>query len=163
MGEKPTVYLESSVIGYLTNRLSRDLIVAAHQQVTRTWWKKRRNQFELFISDFVIDEIGKGDNTASNARRLQVEGLPSLELKEEIPVLAEALMKGTGLPLKAFSDTLHIAMTAVHGLDYLLTWNCKHIANAEIIDGIIEVCTEFGFRAPIICTPLELMGGKNDS
>src|SRR3990167_6978925 len=129
---KKTIYLETSFISYLTNRLRRDLIVAAHQQVTRTWWEEKRVKFELFVSDVVLDEIKKGDSEASALRQSKIEGLPVLQLKPEVFSLAQLILKRSFLTVKALPDALHMALGAVHGIDYVVTWNFKHMANAEI-------------------------------
>jgi predicted nucleic acid-binding protein len=160
---KKTVYLETSFISYLTNRLSRDLIVAAHQQVTRTWWEDERAKFELFVSDVVLDEIKRGDREASMLRQNKIEGLAILQLKPEVLLLAELILKRSFLTIKALPDALHMALGAIHGIDYVITWNFKHMANAEIEYAIMNACEEKGYKSPVICTPLELMGGASEN
>ena len=152
---KPKAYIETSIVSYLTARQSRDLVVAAHQQVTRDWWA-RRGAFELFASQFVLDEATAGDEGAAASRRAALVETAVLEVTEEAILLAETLITGGGLPAQARIDALHVAMAAVHGMDYLLTWNCRHIANATLRGKIEELCREAGFEPPIICTPLEL-------
>src|SRR5436305_10527930 len=152
---KPRVYLETTIASYLTAWPSRDLIVAAHQQITREWWEKRRQGFDLFISQFVIDEAGLGDPDAAQRRLETLVPLPILDASEDVFVLADELMKRVPLPAKAETDSLHIAISAVNGMDYLLTWNCTHIANAELRDDIEAVCRKSGLESPIICTPEE--------
>jgi predicted nucleic acid-binding protein len=159
---KKTIYLETSFISYLTNRHSRDLIVAAHQQVTRTWWEEKRENYNLIVSPIVIDEIKKGDAEASQVRQGIIEGLPVLELKPEVLLLAEIILKRSNLPIKALPDALHMAMGAVHGIDYIITWNFKHMANVDIEYAIINACEEQGYKPSIICTPLEFMGGDTE-
>lgn len=160
---KKTIYLETSFISYLTNRLSRDLIVAAHQQVTRLWWDEKRDNYDLVVSEVVIDEIKKGDTEASIMRQSKIEGLPILQLKPEVLSLAQLILQRSFLTVKALPDALHMAMGAVHGIDYIITWNFKHMANAEIEYAIIGACEEQGYRSPIICTPLEFMGGESEN
>ena len=150
------VYLETSVISYLAARPSRDLLAAAHQQVTADWWAERRQRFDLFISQLVVEEASAGDTSAA-ARRLQlIDGLELLDLNEASLALAEKLLDQDAVPRHAGEDALHIALAAAHGVDYLLTWNCKHIANAALRERIAKVCSEAGNRAPTICTPEEL-------
>ena len=159
---KESVYLETTVISYLTAWLSRDLIRAAHQQITQEWWQRRRNDFELFVSEFVINEASAGDTEASEERLVALEGIPLLDVNLEAENLAKNLITEKALPAKAVTDALHIAVASVHGVNYLLSWNCKHIANAEMRSVIEKVCQEGGYKCPEICTPEELLGGKYD-
>ena len=156
---KPKLYVETSFISYLTARPSRDLIVAAQQQVTREWWKNRRSKFEMYISQLVIQEAKDGNEEAAAKRLKTLENIPLLDLRVEASDLAEQFVRSKALPQKAFDDALHISIAAIYGLDYLLTWNCKHIANAEIQKKISRISFEEGYELPIICTPYELMGG----
>ena len=159
MENPPSVYLETSFISYLTNRLSRDLIVAAHQQVTRSWWEKREEEFDFFVSEVVIREISRGDKEESKKRLELVKKIARvLTIDQETEKLAKKFIQKVGLPKKAFDDALHMAIAATSGIDYLLTWNCKHIANIEIINAIIGLCESLDYKAPLICTPLEFMG-----
>ena len=154
---KPRIYLETTIPSYLTAWPSRDLIRAAHQQITREWWQQRRPQFELFISQVVVRECQAGDAGAA-AQRLEIlRDLPLLEQTEEATSLAQVLLEQIPLPDRAAVDALHIAVAAVHGMDYLLTWNCTHIANAALRDQIGSVCREGGYEPPAICTPEELL------
>jgi hypothetical protein len=152
---KPRVYVETTVPSYLTAWPSRDLIRAAQQQITREWWD-RRASFELFISRLVLVECQAGDANAASDRLAALTGLPLLEQTEAVATLAEALVRGIPLPPRAAADALHIATAAVHGLHYLLTWNCTHLANATIRPRIEAVCRAAGYEAPLICTPQEL-------
>jgi len=154
-----TVYIETSVISYLTARPSRDVLAAAHQQITREWWDHHRGRFEVFISPLVLEECQRGDAEAA-ARRLAVLGdLSNLEIVEEALILAGALITEGALPAVAQDDAAHIALAAVHGMDYLLTWNCRHIDNAEAKPVVRSICVTRGYTCPEICTPEELMGG----
>ena len=155
---KPKLYLETTVPSYLTAWPSRDLIRAGHQQITKEWWKTRRSDFDIYISQFVLDEAAAGDAEAARDRLAALEELPLLDLTEEVVDLAEDLKAGLGLPQKAVTDAAHIAIAAFHGMHFLLTWNCTHIANAEMFTGIEKACRDRGFSCPIICTPEELMG-----
>ncbi|MCG3131878.1 MAG: hypothetical protein FLDDKLPJ_02688 [Phycisphaerae bacterium] len=152
-----TVYVETTIPSYLTSRPSRDLIVAAHQEMVREWWDRKRGRFEVFISQFVLDEASVGDPEAV-ARRLQVlAGLPVLDVTDAGRALAKALLSQIPLPNRAATDALHIAVAATNGMDYLLTLNCAHIANAKYRSRIESLCEDHEVKAPIICTPEELM------
>jgi predicted nucleic acid-binding protein len=154
----PTLYLETTVPSYLTAWPSSDLIRAGHQQITKEWWQKRRAGFDIYISQFVLDEAAAGDAEAARERLVALQGLPLLDLTDEVVDLAGALKTSLALPEKAVTDAAHIAIAAVHGMHFLLTWNCTHIANAEMFVGIEKACSERGFSSPVICTPEELMG-----
>ena len=156
--DKKTVYIETSVISYLTARPSSDLVAAAWQKVTVDWWESQRHRFELYTSDVVIEEAGRGDNRAVERRLEVLSDLPLLAIDESVLALSETLIKAGALPRKAVGDSLHIGLSAVHGIDYLLTWNYRHIDNAETKPLIRTVCLASGYRCPEICTPQELMG-----
>ncbi|MGV8073429.1 MAG: type II toxin-antitoxin system VapC family toxin [Syntrophobacteraceae bacterium] len=155
---KPKIYLETTVISYLVAKPSRDLVVAAHQQITQEWWETRRQGFDVFISELVVREAGAGDTAAAQRRLDALQEIPLLELNEEALYLALELVAKGPIPEKAKEDALHIALAATHGMDYLLTWNCRHIANAEIRSGVAAVCITQGYDDLVICTPEELMG-----
>jgi len=155
---KPKVYLETTIISYLAARPSRDIIIAAHQELTNEWWENRRKRFNLFVSQLVIQEAKSGDKEAARKRLGLLEPIPLLELNDKVISLARILMNAAIHP-KAVEDAVHIAIAAIHGMDYLLTWNCKHIANAEKEHAIATACRSNNFEPPIICTPEELMGG----
>ncbi len=150
------VYLETSVPSYLAARPSRNLLVAGHQQVTQDWWDQRA-RFELFVSDAVISECSRGDSEAVRRRLAVLDDIAVLSPLQAAFELAQKLLADAALPEKAAIDALHISIAAVHGMDYLLTWNCAHIANAERRPQIEEICRRLGFRPPVICTPLELL------
>ena len=153
-----SVYLETTFISYLVARPSRDVIVAGHQQTTQEWWANRRNEFACSVSQVVIDEASAGD-TAEVQKRLAITGsLVVLEITEAAEALTEAIMAAGMLPPHAVRDAAHVAVAAVHAIDYLLTWNCKHLANVQVSRRIALVCEKEGHRMPIICTPEELMG-----
>ena len=156
------VYLETSVISYLTGRHRRDVLTAARQRVTRQWWERRRGDFDLYVSEVVVREIRGGDPQAASERVKLIEGIPVLGFKEPVAALAEALVSEGLLPPKAADDALHVALAAVHGLDLLLTWNCRHIANAEILRPVNILLQREGWNPPIICTPYELTGDQDD-
>jgi predicted nucleic acid-binding protein len=154
---KAAVYLETSVIGYATSRPSRDLVVAGHQQVTREWFAVRAHAYELFISQLVATEAAGGDAEAADERAAFLQGIPRLAITDAAGELAAMLVASGAVPRKAGEDALHIAAAAVHGVDYLLTWNCKHIANATMRQAIERLCRQAGYEPPVICTPEELM------
>ncbi len=155
---KPKIYLETSVISHLTAKLSRDVITLGHQQMTQTWWQLRRTAFDLYTSRLVKTEASKGDVQAATKRLAVLQEIPVLENDNEITRLANLLIGQKILPTKAADDAIHVAIATVHQMDYLLTWNCRHLANAEIQKEISKVCTQLGYNMPIICTPEELMG-----
>lgn len=155
---KQKVYLETSFVSYLTSRLSRDLIVAGHQQITQEWWEKRRGDFSLFASQLVIREAGRGDKAAAQKRLHVLLGLPLIGITNEVQSLARRFLSEAVVPVDGAADAVHIAAASVHGMDYLLTWNCAHIANAEIGKRVIRICHCLGYDPPIICTPEELLG-----
>ncbi len=152
-----SIYLESSVVSYLAARPSRDVVVAGNQQVTRDWWETRRHECELFISDVVVAECAVGDSTAVSEREMILVGIPVLATTQEAEALANALLSAMALPRQAALDALHIGVTAVNGIDILLTWNCAHIANPFMQPQIAAACVEFGVVPPTICTPLQLV------
>ena len=154
------VYLETTFVSYLTARPSRDLIVAGHQQITHDWWDTRRGDFELCVSQLVFQEAGDGDSQAAEERLAVLVTMTLLEIKEDAVSLAEDLVQAGALPAKAENDALHIAVAAAHRVPYLVTWNCRHMANATMRAQIESVCASKGFKAPIICTPEEMMEAK---
>ena len=153
-----TVYVETTVVSYLVSRPSRDILIAAHQQTTNEWWTTRRQEFECFISQVVIDEIQAGDNEASERSMKEISHFPVLEASVEAEHLAGAIIESEAIPERAVRDAAHIAIAAVNDIDYLLTWNCRHLANAQLIRRISVICNAKGFNMPVICTPEELMG-----
>jgi predicted nucleic acid-binding protein len=154
---KQSCYLETSVIGYLTSWPSRDLVVAGHQQITHDWWEKRRNHFDVYISQVVLDEVSRGDQVAVRERLEVVRGVPLLDVSDLAAQLSDKIIKALSLPQRAAADAAHIAIAASNGIDFLLTWNCRHIANAELQPLIRSACYSEGLEPPIICTPEELL------
>lgn len=153
---QPKVYVETTVISYLTARPSRDVILAAHQQVTCDWWE-HRDRFALTASQLVVQEARAGDPTAAQERLDVLTGIPLLEATQEALQLARALLDSGAVPEQAAEDALHIAIAAVNGVEYLVTWNCRHLANATKRMQIEDVCREAGYEPPVICTPEELL------
>ena len=154
---KPTVYLETTIISYLAARPSRDLIVAGHQQITHEWWQIARYNFATVSSQLVAREAGAGDAEAAAARLAYLTGLTLLEMSEEALTLAQRLLQAKAIPQDFPEDALHVAVAVVNGIEYLLTWNYKHLANAGLRSKIETTCRELGYEAVIICTPEELM------
>ena len=154
---KPRVYIETSVVSYLTARPSNDALKAACQKVTQTWWATRLGHVESYISPYVIEEASRGDASAAKARIDSLRQLPVLALEPAIIALAQYLLQGGGLPQQAKLDALHIACAAFHRMDILLTWNCTHIANPMQLPVIRGLCSAKGYRMPELVTPFEMM------
>ena len=150
--------METSILSYLTARPSRDLLALAHQELTRQWWDEHREQYELFASPLVDQECRRGDPEAAQRRLEVLDDLPLLEILDVAYELAAAFISEGALPASAEDDATHIALAAVHGMDYLLTWNCRHIDNAKTKPIVRSVCAVHGYQCPEICTPEELMG-----
>jgi hypothetical protein len=142
-----SVYLETTFISYLVARASRDVIVAGHQQTTLDWWANRRSHFECSVSQVVIDEASAGDPAEVQKRLAIIGGLRALDVTKGAEALARAIKAAGILPPNAFPDAAHVAVAAVHAVDYLLTWNCKHLANAQITRRIALVCGKLGWDA----------------
>jgi predicted nucleic acid-binding protein len=156
------VYIETSVISYLASRPSRDLVVAGRQQTTHRWWEERRAAFDLCISQVVLDEVRAGDPEAARRRSVLVADLPLLDVTPDVAELAATLIERLPLPPQAAADAAHIAVAAYHGVDFLLTWNVAHIANAALRRRVEDICTLRGYTVPILCTPDELMENPNE-
>ncbi len=153
-----SVYIETSILGYLTARSTKDLIIAANIEITKDWWESRRNNFIIFTSEAVLEEVALGD-PAIAAQRLEIlQRFSLLSLNLAVQGLAAQFLTRSNLPPKAKIDAIHIAAATVHGMDYLLTWNCKHIANAQIQGKLAEISLDSGYVLPVLCTPNELMG-----
>ena len=152
-----TVYVETSVISYLASLPSRDLRVAAWQQITTQWWEQEKSKYELFTSELVLAEAAAGDPSAAQKRIDKLNGIPYLNVSDEAKVLAARLIADGGMPAHAEADALHVATASVHAIDYLLTWNCRHIDNATTKPVVRSICAVAGYACPEICTPLELL------
>ena len=158
---KRKVYVETSVVSYLTARPSRNVIEAGHQQSTYLFWD-RRDEFDLAVSELVLTECAAGDPGAADKRLAALQGIKLLEITAESMELAKGLVEAGIVPLKAGEDALHIAIATAHFADYLLTWNCRHIANPEMQARIAEEFRRKGLFLPFICTPEELLGGEDE-
>jgi predicted nucleic acid-binding protein len=155
---KPSLYLETTIPSYLTARPTRDLIMAAHQQITQEWWEKRLADFRVFISQLVLDECALGDADAARRRMTALKELPLAQIDNAVLELAQALVRAGAVPRTAGADAVHIATAAFHDMDFLLTWNCSHINNAETVAELTAALAQEGYGCPRICTPEELMG-----
>ncbi|HEY2415243.1 MAG TPA: type II toxin-antitoxin system VapC family toxin [Pirellulaceae bacterium] len=152
----PSVYVETTIIGYLTARSTSAVIFLARQELTRQWWNDQRNKYELFASQLVIDEAAAGDSAAARERLVFLDNLPLLDIQHpDVSRLADQLIADHLLPEKAVADARHVAVATVFGVNYLLTWNCKHIANAETLPRIYAKIRDLGFEPPLIVTPEE--------
>lgn len=152
------VYIETTISSYLAAWPSRDLLQAARRQITHEWWNKERHKYDLCISEIVLDEAASGDPDAAQRRLPFLQDLPLLDLTEAVNDVAKAIMASGLLPAKATRDAVHIAVSSVHGVDILLTWNCRHIANAAIMKELRTIVAGCGYEMPIPCTPEELPG-----
>jgi hypothetical protein len=151
-----TVYVETSIVGYLTARSREAVIFQARQELTRDWWQNRRAQYDVVISQLVLDEAARGDAAAATERLRLLDGIPLLDAADaRIPAVAIELLAAHVLPEKAQSDATHVAIAAVNAVDYLLTWNCKHIANADVLPKVYRLLTSLGYAPPLIVTPEE--------
>ena len=153
------VYIETSIVSYLAARPNRDLISAARQQITHDWWSNRRGGFELYASSLVVSEASAGHPGAAGRRLAFISELPLVEVGDDAVALSNTLVRDSGIPESAAVDALHIAVAACHGLEFLLTWNMTHIANAALRPGIEQACRDFGIEPPVLCTPDELVEG----
>ena len=155
-----SVYIESSVISYITARPSRDVVTSARRAITIEWWETYRDLFDVFISELVLEEIGTGDLQAASNRLAIVENIPVLVATDSAKELAKALIVENAIPASSAEDALHISIAAVQGIDFLLTWNFKHINNANMRDKITQVVNRLNFRSPILCSPEELINER---
>ena len=152
-----TIYIETSIVSYLQQRPSSQVVMAARQLLTHQWWNDERAKYQLVASQFVIDEATSGDPVLAAERLAALDGVPLLPLDPEIANIADEIMLRAILPPKARTDALHIAVVAHHRVQYLLTWNCRHIANGRILPRIHKVLNDLGIQVPIICTPEEMV------
>ncbi len=152
------IYMETTIPSYLTARPSRDIVQAARQQLTREWWDSERHSYVLCISQIVLDEAAAGNEDAAQRRMAVLADLPLLDLTLDVDELALKIMASGLLPERASRDAIHIAVACVHHVDFLLTWNCRHIANATILRDLQNIIVDAGYEMPVICTPEELIG-----
>jgi hypothetical protein len=155
---KPALYVETTIPSYLAARPSRDPLIAGQQAAPKTWWRLRRRSFELFASQFVLNEVALGEAKIA-AKRLQIlRPIEKLHITPEVDDFARRILAAHLLPARAAVDAFHIATATVHAMHFFLTWNCTHINNGEIIPGVERLASAEGYVLPVICTPLELMG-----
>jgi hypothetical protein len=157
MAKKLRVYVESSVVSYLTSRIGRDPIVAGNKALTKLWWTHALKNYDLVVSQTVLAEVGSGDPDAAKRRLDLLTTIGRVPVTPEAIDLADILLKKGALPKKAFVDALHVAICAMNDIDMLVTWNCTHIANATMQNVIEQTCREAGYTPARICTPIELM------
>jgi len=156
---KSKVYIETTIVSYLVASPTRDIIQAAHQQITRQWWE-RRGRFDLYVSRAVVAEARRGNPDAAARRLGALRGIPRLAGGRRVVELARDLVQRGTLPAQARMDAAHVGIAAANGMEYLLTWNLRHLANATIRGKIEEAVRAAGMVPPIICTPEELMEPK---
>lgn len=158
----PSVYIETSVIGYLTSWPQQDVTVAGHQNTTKRWWSTAAQGLDLYVSQLVVRECSEGDAAAVKDRLACIEGLPVLPITPQAESLAAALIRGHAVPDNQPNDALHIALAAAHGVQYVVSWNFRHIVNASLRPAIERVCRDAGHNPPILCTPEELLEPSDD-
>jgi hypothetical protein len=156
------IYIESTIPSYLVARPARDLLQAARQQLTKDWWEFNRASHELFTSQVVLDEIAVGEPAMAQLRLESLQTAPLLPVTEEVRELARKVLTSGLLPITADRDAMHIALASAYNLDILLSWNCRHIANAAIQSRLRRLVESADFELPVICTPEEMMNNEND-
>ncbi len=154
---KESIYIETSVVSYYVSKPSRDIIVLAHQQITSEWWPMAVKRFDAYVSEVVIVEAAAGNKESAQQRLKELKGIPSLALTEKVEKIAQIYMEKLSISQKALRDAAHLAVASVHDIDYLVTWNCAHLANGEIIKKLLKINEKLGINTPVICTPEELM------
>ena len=156
---KESIYIETSVVSYYVSKPSRDIIVLAHQQITSEWWPKAVKRFDVYISEVVVEEAAAGNKESAEQRLNKLKGFLHLELTEKVEKIAQIYMEKLSIPKKSLRDAAHLAVASVHNIDYLVTWNCVHLANGEIIKKLLKINEKLSIKTPVICTPEELMEG----
>ncbi len=154
---RPVVYLETTVVSYLTAKPSRDVVIAGHQQSTQEWWEDRKQDFRVVASQLVLQEAGRGDMQATQRRLDILKGVELLEITPDATTLARALIGNGVVPETSLEDALHVAVAVVNGCKYLVTWNYRHLAGAGVRARIESFCRDEGYEPAIICTPEELL------
>ncbi len=157
-----TVYIETSIVSHATSRFSIDPITTVLQQQAKQWWADERENYRLVTSQFVIDEAAVGDADAARRRLGMLDGIPLLIHSDQVEVIAEEIIRRSLMPAKAKLDALHVASAAAGGVHYLLTQNCRHIANAHVLPRVYDLLEELGLPRMLICTPAEFLGAAND-
>jgi hypothetical protein len=154
--KRRSIYIETSFISYLASRRSRDLVASAWQEISHEFWDLHRGKFDLFTSELVVEECSMGDVGAVESRLAYLRGIPEVPIDEEVKILAATILAKGGVPQRAEIDALHIAVATVTGIDYLLTWNCRHLNNPVTKPRVRDICHSRGYTCPEICTPLEI-------
>ena len=163
----PTLYLETTIVSYLTGRTSRDASTARRQAITRDWWRRHRRRHIAYASDVVISESGQGDREAARRRLKVLSAFSRIHQSEQSHELAARILAQCRLPARAYDDAHHVSIAAINGVNVLLTWNCAHLANTNMIPPIGRACEAYGYAPPVILTPEQLIGvcayGRPDS
>ena len=154
--KKQTVYIETTIVSYIAARPSRDPFLLGCQRLTRAWWRKERAGYDLFTSQFTRDEAARGEPVMAARRLGLLKSCPNLAMSDEVRILADRILSKVAIPKDSADDAIHIAMAAAHGLDCLLSWNCRHIANLTTRRIVRGICADAGYKMPELCTPLEL-------
>jgi hypothetical protein len=157
MAQKQQIYIETSVISYLVSKTSSNIILAAYQQITRQWWDSQLHYYHPFTSDFVLEEISKGDPKLSKERLNTIQKFGKLPVTDDVIELGERYLKQVSIPRKASLDAFHLAISVIHGMDFVLSWNFRHMANAFVRRKLEFINSEIGIQTPTICTPEELI------
>jgi predicted nucleic acid-binding protein len=157
---KPRLYIETTVPSYLVARTSKQLRLAADQEATKEWWEHYRHEYDLFISEVVLVEVSRGNAESAAARLAALKGIVVLDNLPAAKTLTEQLLAEAIIPPAAAEDAIHLGLAAAHGLDYLLTWNCRHINNPTLRRRIEQACADCGLECPVICSPAELLRGE---
>lgn len=157
-----TVYIETSVVSHATARLSNDPAVFVLQQQARDWWVKERPKYTLVTSQLVLDEASLGDPAAAVERLKLLAEIPLISIDQRVEAVAEELIARSLMPAKARLDALHVASAAVGSVQFLLTQNCRHIANAHTLRRVYRTLNDLGYPGLLICTPAEFLGGLDD-
>jgi hypothetical protein len=156
--EPPTLYLDTTIVSQLVGWLKRDVLIARQQTLTRDWWRQYRHRHIVFISDVVIEEASGGDEDLARQRREILSPLTTLHSSEQTRELAARVLSECRLPAHEYEDAHHAAISAIHKVKVLLTWNCAHLANPHMIPHIGRACEAYGYAAPDILTPEQLIG-----
>lgn len=156
------VYIETSIVSHVAAWPSSNIQIAAMQLQARRWWANERLKFDLVTSQLVIAEASDGDATAAADRLKLLDGLPLVPITSDAQDLADSILSASLMPPKAAADALHVAIAAVAGANFLLTLNCRHIANAHVLPQVYQLLRNEGFGRMLICTPAEFLGGDND-
>lgn len=157
-----SIYIETTIPSYYVARRSRDVVQVARQELTVEWWNDHRQDFKLFTSQAVLNEVGRGDVLAAELRERLLDGIPLLDINEQVVAVADDIVFAGIVPKRAAGDAFHISRAAVHGMDCLLTWNCAHIANPHIRKRLGNRLAGHGLDMPVICTPEELIGSREN-